>query len=235
MSAASSAQRDEGRLHEIDTVSGVRRETAATGSSGRSWRRVIILAVVAGLAAWGWFGRESLLRGAAALWIISDPVSPADAIVVLGGNFHVRPAVAAEMYRRGLAGRILVSQTPEMDSLAIPSDAELNRAALLKLGVPAAAIETFGTASANTRDEAVALRQWAERNAASVFIIPAEIFGARRVRWILHREFRGTLVDLTVPAFEPPEYSRQDWWKSENGLIAFQNEILKYAYYRFKY
>jgi len=34
-----------------------------------------------------------------------------------------------------------------------PSQSELNRGILLKLGVPAGAIETFGTANTNTRDE----------------------------------------------------------------------------------
>jgi hypothetical protein len=76
------------------------------------------------------------------------------------------------------------------------SHTELNREVLLKLGVPAGAIETFGTANKNTREEAVALREWAERNAASAFIIPSEIFPARRVRWIFRREFFGTAVSI---------------------------------------
>jgi hypothetical protein len=105
----------------------------------------------------------------------------------------------------------------------------------LRLGVPPGAIETFGTANKNTRDEAVALKEWAERNAASSFIIPSEIFPARRVRWIFRREFFGTAVSIEVPAIEPPDYTRRDWWKTEHGLVAFQNEVLKYIYYRLKY
>jgi hypothetical protein len=71
---------------------------------------------------------------------------------------------------------------------------EVDRAVLLKLGVPNTAIETFGEANKNTRDEAVALREWAERNNASALIVPSEVFSARRVRWILRREFAGTAV-----------------------------------------
>ena len=117
----------------------------------------------------------------------------------------------------------------------MPSHSELNREILLKLGVPGGVIETFGTANKNTRDEAVALREWAERNAASAFIIPTEIFPARRVRWIFRREFFGTTVSIEVPSIEPPDYTRRDWWKTEQGLVAFQNEVLKYIYYRLKY
>jgi hypothetical protein len=118
---------------------------------------------------------------------------------------------------------------------AVHSHSEQNREILLKLGVPAGVIETFGTASRNTRDEALALRKWAELNGASVFIIPSEIFSARRVRWIFRREFCGTAVRVEVPYTESPGYARWDWWKTEQGLLAFQNEVLKYIYYRWKY
>jgi hypothetical protein len=196
------------------------------------------MAVLAILALSAWLGRAPLLRSAASLWVVSDPLTRADAIVVLGGNPQLRPVIAADLYRRGLADKILVSQTAELEQgavSAIPSDTELSCAALLKLGVPPAAVEIFGVANRNTRDEAVALREWTERNAISVFIIPTEIFSARRVRWILHRELSGSSVRIEVPSFEPPGYTRREWWKTEQGVIAFQNELLKYMYYRLKY
>ena len=190
-----------------------------------SRRLAVVSLAVAGLLV-GWLGRESLLREAADLWIVSDPLTYADAIVVLGGNPQTRPPVAADLYRRGLASKVLVSHW---------SDCPLNRAALLKLGVPASAIEAFGNANTNTREEAVALREWAERNAASVFVIPSEPFTARRVQWIFRREFSDRPVTIEVQPFDPPGYSSKGWWKTEQGSMAFQNEILKYLYYRMKY
>jgi hypothetical protein len=201
-------------------------------------RLAIAMFVLAAVMAGGWLLREPVLVGAANLWIVSDPVSRADAIVVLGGGLATRPFVAAEMWRRGFADKILISQTLEERAVSIgamPSHSELNREILLKLGVPAGVIETFGTANKNTSDEAVALREWSERNAASVFIIPTEIFSARRVRWIFRHEFFGMAVSIEVPSIEPPDYTRRDWWKTEHGLVAFQNEVLKYIYYRLKY
>jgi uncharacterized SAM-binding protein YcdF (DUF218 family) len=158
--------------------------------------------------------------------------------LTLGGGLETRPFAAAELWRRGVADKILISQGSEERAVsvgAIPSHNELNREILLKLGVPASAIETFGTASRNTRDEAVAIREWAERNVASVFIIPSEIFPARRVRWIFRHEFSGTGVIIEVPSVESQNYTRWDWWKTEHGVIAFQNEFMKYLYYRWQY
>ena len=208
---------------------------------GAQWslrRPLIGMFVLATVVAGGWLLRESVLRGAANLWIVSDPISRADAIVVLGGGLETRPFIAAEMWRRGLADKILISQSPEERVVSIgvmPSHSELNRQILLKLDIPADAIETFGTANKNTRDEAVALREWTKRNAASAFIIPSEIFSARRVRWIFCHQFFGMAVSIKVPSIESPDYTRGDWWKTEQGLIAFQNEVLKYVYYRLKY
>jgi uncharacterized SAM-binding protein YcdF (DUF218 family) len=199
---------------------------------------VLAMVALASLIFGVWLEREPLLRGAASAWIVSDPVTRADAIVVLGGNFRFRPIVAADLYRRGMAAKILVSRTPESyqdRENHIPADAELNRAALLKLGVSPAAIEDFGKASTSTKDEAVALREWAERNAATSVIVPTEIFSARRVRWIFRHELLGTGVAVAVPSFEPPEYTAGEWWKSERGVIAFRDELFKYLYYRLRY
>jgi hypothetical protein len=120
---------------------------------GDQWslrRPLIGMFVLATVVAGGWLVREPVLIGAANLWIVSDPVSRADAIVVLGGGLATRPFVAAEMWRRGLADKILISQAPEERAVSIgamPSHAEPNREILLKSGVPAGAIETFGTAN----------------------------------------------------------------------------------------
>jgi uncharacterized SAM-binding protein YcdF (DUF218 family) len=182
-----------------------------------------IIFAAAGLL--GWLARELLLQQAAYLWIVSDRLTHADAIVVLGGNSQTRPPVAADLYQRGLAQKVLVSH----------SDYDLNRAALLKLGIPASAIEAFGQANRNTREEAVALREWADRSGASAFVIPSEPFMTRRVRWIFGREFSGRTATIEVQPFDPPHYSHEGWWRTEQGSLAFQNEVLKYFYYRWKY
>jgi hypothetical protein len=80
------------------------------------------------------------------------------------------------------------------------------------------------------------LREWAKQKAASVFIIPSEIFSARRVRWIFDRVLSGSATTIEVPSFEEPRYyTRSEWWKTEYGVMAFENELLKYVYYRLKY
>ena len=200
-------------------------------------RFVAVILVLAALAGGVWTLRTSLLRGAANLWIVSDPVVQSEVVAVLGGDLEVRPFIAAELYRKGLARKVLVSQSPGTRSSRIgglPGHSELQRTLLLNLGVPDTAVGMFGEANRNTKDEAVALRDWSDRHDVSRIIIPTEIFAARRVRWIFDREFAGSSVRVAVVSFEP-QYTRAEWWKSEGGMIAFQNEVMKYIYYRLKY
>jgi hypothetical protein len=201
----------------------------------RSIAAALILAALAGLA---WAERAPLLRRAADLWIVSDPLTPADVAVVLGGGLDVRPFVAAELYHKGLVKKVLVSQVADTRVTAIGVErghTETNREVLLKLGVPADAIETFGSSNKNTKDEAFALLEWAQRHASRALMIPAGIFEARRVRWTFRHEFAGQPIRIEVPSFDPPQYTRANWWTTEFGIIAFQNEILKFIYYRLKY
>ena len=108
------------------------------------------------------------------------------------------------------------------------------RAGFAQSRYPERPIKLMVAFSAGGVNDAVA-RQWAERNAASAFIIPTEMFSARRVRWIFQRELSGRGVTIEVPSFEPLSYTRGEWWKAEQGVVAFQNEVLKYIYYRLKY
>lgn len=100
--------------------------------------------------------------------------------------------MAAEFYHRGLANKVLVFKSVESKQVLsgdLPSYTQLTCSALMNLGVPPTAIVTFGNGNKNTRHEAFALREWADQNATSAFIIPTEILNSQRVRWIFRREF----------------------------------------------
>jgi uncharacterized SAM-binding protein YcdF (DUF218 family) len=213
-------------------------EIAGPQRSRRARRLLVgcLLAVVLLVAA-GWSGRHALLREAATLWIVSDAPVPADAAAVLGGGLEYRPFAAAEFYRRGLVSKILVSNigsSPAEQLGVLRSHVRENIEVLERLGVPAAAIEPFGSNLKDTYAEAVALHDWAKRSGAHTILVPTDIFAARRLQWVMHHVFGSDAVVL-VPAVDPPDYTRNDWWYNEGGVITFQNEVIKYLYYRLKY
>jgi uncharacterized SAM-binding protein YcdF (DUF218 family) len=165
-------------------------------------------------------------------------VTQADVAAVLGGMIEMRPFAAADLYHRGVVKKIVVSNNEEGPAAtigAVQGHTETNRRVLLRLGVPENAIETFGRANKSTKDEAVALREWVARHGASSIIVPTEVFAARRVRWVFNREFAGRGIRIQVLSLEPPDYTRREWWRTAAGLITFQNEVIKYIYYRLEY
>lgn len=110
---------------------------------------------------------------------------------------------------------------------AVPSHTSLNRGALIKLGIPESAIDMFGSEVTNTYQEVTSLREWAVRHHVHNIIVPTEVFSSRRVRWILEHQLADAGVKVQVDALDPTDYRRDQWWHSEQGLLNFQNEIIK--------
>jgi uncharacterized SAM-binding protein YcdF (DUF218 family) len=194
---------------------------------------IVILAVGA-----AWLKHAPILRQLADWWAVSDDLKHADAVVVLGGDLDVRPFAAAALYKRGFADKVLLSKVAmgRAESLGlIPSHTELNRELLLKLGVPDTAIVNVGRDNSNTFEEAEAVGAWSLQSGAKSVIVPTELFAARRTRWIFNRELDPSGVAVIVHAFPPADYGLADWWRNRHGLVDFNNEVLKYLYYRAEY
>ena len=190
------------------------------------------------LGALAWFFRAPLLSGIANAWIVHDPLSQADAIVVLGGGVQTRPFEAARLFRDGYAPKVLVASperkpTDEMGLTA--GDTEITRQILLKRGVPDSAIVVFGNEVSSTHEEALALRDWLEQTGAKKIIIVSDPFHTRRVRWLFRKELATTGAQILAAVAPPLKYTVSNWWQTEQGLIEFQNELIKYAYYRVRY
>jgi len=182
--------------------------------------------------------RAPLLRAGADLWIVNQSATPADAIVVLGGGLESRPFAAAKLYHAGLAPRVLLMNVrpgPATELGVLPAEAELTRKVLLAEGVPETNLVALGNGVASSYDEALAVRDWVQQTRARRLLIVTDIFHTRRVSWLYAKELAGLNVSTRVVAAPQRLYTAADWWRHEEGLIAFQNELIKFAYYRVKY
>ena len=128
---------------------------------------------------------------------------------------------------------VKLSPTAELGITSPEKD--LTRQVLLKQGVTNADCITIGDGVASTYDESRAVRAWLEKTGAKSVIIPTDLFHTRRVRWLFRKELRGTGARVLVAVAPTDQYQATNWWHREEGLIAFQNEVIKFAYYRLKY
>jgi uncharacterized SAM-binding protein YcdF (DUF218 family) len=206
----------------------------------RKWSRRLVFAIAAVIAILlvAYAERATLLTAAARCWIIDDSLKKADAIVVLGGGVAHRPAMAAQLYHEGWAPRVLYMQVKRspVESLGLtPSESELTFQMLRTNGVPDSALERLGNSVGSTFDESRAVRAWLERTGAHSIIITTDLFHTRRARWIFRHELKGVPVTIEMAAVPLPEYSATNWWQDEDGVIAFEIEIFKSAYYHLRY
>jgi uncharacterized SAM-binding protein YcdF (DUF218 family) len=199
----------------------------------------VVVLIVLGMGALVFGFRAAILTELAELYVVNDTGQRADVIVILGGGLENRPIAAAKLYREGRAPKLLymgVRLTQGAKMGIIPSEQEMTRRMLLSNNVPESAMEAVGHEVANTHDEAVAVRAWAEKNKPKSILIATDLFHTRRARWIFEHELRGTGVEVSVsPVRHVEGFGTHDWWKTEAGLIVFETEVLKLVYYHFKY
>lgn len=185
-----------------------------------------------------WWQRAPLLKGAARLWIVSETPTPADAIVILGGGVELRTLKAAELYHSRFANRILVMQPErtELNTLGLIVDQAALTMQLLKLkDVPDSAIVLLDPEVTSTFEEAEALANWSKANNAQSVLVTTDIFHTRRARWILNRKLKEVGVEVKMVAVPQKKYDANNWWQTEAGVIDFQNEVIKFAVYRWRF
>jgi uncharacterized SAM-binding protein YcdF (DUF218 family) len=201
-------------------------------------KAVIALVIVLALGSAAYAFRRPLLTSYANWWVINEPVQKGDAILVLGGGLQYRTFAAANLYHAGVAPRILISsaEPSPTDELGLTiKESELMRQVLLKQRVPASAILMIGSNVTSTVEETLALRAWAMTNHVKRVLIPTEQPYTRRTQFIFRKNLAGSGAEPVITAIVPKKYQTTNWWGSEEGLIAFQNEFVKYLLYRWKY
>ena len=201
-------------------------------------RLIAALLILCVLAVFGYLFREPLLRSAANAWVVNDQLASADAIVVLGGGMDTRPFGAARLFHLGLAPKILLTTTGPLPSERLgvtPPETEIARRMLEKKDVPDSAIVVAPDIANSTYEEAIAVRAWAATNHIRRLIITTDVFHTRRAGWVFRKELGPADIQVQVDAVPVREYALTNWWTKDLGVVAFQNEVLKYAYYRVKY
>ncbi len=219
---------------------GARRGSASGGGGARRrltglLRGLIALGIVALLVATTWAARRPLLTGAAHLLTVRDSLRGADAILMMSGDYDVRPEEAARVYRLGLAPRVVLVR--EKDSPAVrlgvlPNSSDAAVAVMRRLGVPQAAIVVlrFPGGAASTDDESRAFREWAYTARPRTVIAVTSAFHSRRARWLLRRQLDRLDVTVLMDGVPDWEFDESNWWRNKRGLIVYVEEYLKFIH-----
>ncbi len=191
-------------------------------------------------------GAATVLVGVVALislwflpgWLqVEDRLERADYIVPLAGNAH-RFMKAAELYREGLAPKVLLSNSRVRPASRIQklrwkmgypkTDPRVFRTQMLaELGVPEEATEAFGDGHISTVEEAEALRRHLSERSVKLIVVTSPAH-TRRAKMI----FADVIPEATIMMAAPPEGRlSQHWWSDQLSAQILVAEVSRLIYY----
>ena len=163
--------------------------------------------------------------------VVEDPLTRADAIVVLSGQLPTRAIEAARLYQAGYGEQVWISQpvapVEELKTMKIYYLGEdfYNEKVLLAQGVPAAAIRVLDRPSANTEEEVKEVSDHLRRDNFHHVIIVTSKPHTRRVRAIWRR-LVGSDPSMIIRYADGDPYDGAHWWRHTHDALDIIRETL---------
>jgi uncharacterized SAM-binding protein YcdF (DUF218 family) len=201
---------------------------------GGQLRRIIRLVAVVALAAVSYACYQI-----GTFLYAEDPLRRADAIFVLAGTRMERPLEAADLYLKGWAPQIvLTEEVPdsgvtalERRGMPLPTNAEIARDVMVKLGVPPAAIEILPEIHDSTAHEAETFRETAVSRRWTRIIVVTSKFHTRRGGFAVRRALNGSGVEVVMRGSTYDRADPHHWWRTRADVRWVASESQKLAAY----
>jgi uncharacterized SAM-binding protein YcdF (DUF218 family) len=179
--------------------------------------------------------RAPILTGLAKALVVSDPLQHADIIYVMGGDASSRPLYAAELYKRGLAPRVVIPRTevtPAEKLGAMPNESDAAVHVMVTRGVPPEAITELSPpgGSTSTVDDARLLAEYAQQQHIQRAIVVTSAFHSRRTRWVIRHQRPPVPFRIMMAPVEDFGFDETNWWKAERGMLNYIQEYIKFVH-----
>ena len=163
-----------------------------------------------------------------ALLIVSDPVEPVDAVVVLSGGEGDRLALALEMHQMGYARYLVITDTtPEANQLLIQE--------AIAGGFVVGDIILTTMQVGSTMDEAIAVRELAVNRGWHGVMVVTDPYHSFRTRFIFRRELRNSGITVYVRPLEGHWFRSPSWFFHPEGWrFAFLEGVKFFSYLFFR-
>jgi uncharacterized SAM-binding protein YcdF (DUF218 family) len=162
---------------------------------------------------------------------VSDPLQPADAIIVIGGKVPYRAMKGADLYKQHLAAEVWLtmgnrtSAEVKMEQLGVRPTLEhvYSQAVLERLGVPSGAIHVIPGRNNNTATEMKTIAAYARQHRAARVILVTSSSHSRRVRSLWHR-LVGASPQAIVQYTDEEPFNAGRWWRDTADVWTVSRE-----------
>lgn len=175
----------------------------------------------------------------AGTWLVKESVpSHADALVLLMGNFTDRVLQTADLYRSGIADRVIIAEESMGGykgltdrGVKIISHTSQAVSSLVALGVPADSITILPGDARSTLDEAVIVRDYIGTNPGlDTLILVSSPYHLRRSSVIFGKAFKEAGLTVFTGTSGSGTYTGFDadrWWRSKEDIQHVLTEVIK--------
>jgi uncharacterized SAM-binding protein YcdF (DUF218 family) len=197
------------------------------GNRGGIFFRLLFLLFFIGFLALLFVVRHPLMRFAGQFWVVDEPVSQSDALVVLGDDNYAgdRSFHAAELYRGGVAPVVVASGRMLRRNTGM---AEIMQHDLESFGIPTASIVPLASRAENTREEAAEVAKLIRARGWKRVIIVTSNYHTRRTRFIYGRVLPSNIT-FRISSAHDSEFDPSRWWQTRQGQKLFFTEIVGYV------
>jgi four helix bundle protein len=165
--------------------------------------------------------------------VVSDPLKPARAIVVLSGSMPFRAMEAAKIYGQGWAPEVWVTRNAHPSGTAalarlgikVLEEDFYSVEVLEKMGVPSRSIRVLAEPARNTEEEERVIAKELRSVGGERIIIVTSKPHTRRTRAIW-RAIVGDTPEVIVRGSTDEPYDATHWWRSTDDAAAVEHEVM---------
>lgn len=177
---------------------------------------IILLAMIAYIS----------LIAVGAVLIVADPIQPVDAVVILSGDDGNRLGMAVDLLERGYVYRLVITNTNRAANRRLAREAE-------QAGYDRDNIFITDLFVDSTRDEAQAVRAFAQQQGWTALMVVTDPYHSFRARLIFNLELRGSGIDIIVRPVVGHWFRSSTWFYHREGWRFVGLEIGKLVNYFF--
>lgn len=183
--------------------------------------------------------KTPILRYAGQCLIYEDTLQPADVLVVVSGSAFERGKKGAELLQLGFAKKIICpGGNLDMNYLILYNDSiyegDITKKKIVQSGVADSLVVALHEGT-STLEEAESIYRYCLKEKIRSIIVVSSFFHTARVHRVYQKCFNNSGIRITVQGANSIRYDEQNWWRSEDGLIGFNNEWMKTIYYYFNH
>ncbi len=161
-----------------------------------------------------------------AVLIVSDPIEPVDAVVILSGDDGNRLGMAVDLLERGYVHRLVITNTNRAANRRLAREAE-------QAGYDRDNIFITDLFVDSTRDEAQAVRAFAQQQGWTTLMVVTDPYHSFRARLIFNLELRGSGINIIVRPVVGHWFRSPTWFYHREGWRYVGLEIGKLVNYFF--